>query len=108
MTPVALLLALHLAVADPCGTAPEACRIATKEAILTWRTSADLRGAALERCTQQLQARTATATLALAEAAAARPTPEPGWSTSALVATGAGGALLGALGAVIAILLIRH
>lgn len=103
----ALVLALVVG-ADPCAEAPPACRAAAASAITTWRTTADLRAAALERCTVELRARTATASLALALAAASERPAEPGYGTGALLAAGAGGAALGAvLGVIIGVLARR-
>lgn len=72
MTP-ALVLALALTStagaaapdAHACDSAPLACRLEARNAILTWRTTAQIRGAALEGCQRDLSS-TASAALTAA------------------------------------------
>lgn len=54
------LTATSTAPADPCAEAPPACRLAARDAILTWRTEARAAEAHHAACLERLSVRTST------------------------------------------------
>jgi hypothetical protein len=56
-----ILLMLLLTIAAPCDSASEDCKKAAREAIITWRTTADLRLDELTECREKLKTRTSSA-----------------------------------------------
>lgn len=96
MIPAALLALAVTSTAptrpDPCAGAPLACRATTRNAIATWRTTAEVRLAALRACHRELDARSSTDALALADTSGTgSATPAPGYSGTALLAAYLGG-----------------